>query len=409
VVLIKHRPAMSAARVLDARDDVAVALAALPRGTSVALTVGTDVRHVRLADDIPFGHKFTLRALGAGLRVRKYGEPIGRLTCDVGEGAWVHVHNLQTAANRDAQFADARSRAVGPATPVAQAGRARCSVGENPLFDADLQRLYWIDVRDTPAIHARDLPDGREHRWPMAEDIGSIALAGRGRLLAALRSGFAFFFIDDGRLEPIVDPEPDRPRNRLNDGRCDAAGRYWCGSMNPDSGTADGSLYVLDRTLTVRKVRDGYFTPNGMTWSADGRTMFVADTRRGLIQQHDFDAASGALGEPRLFADFGSQPGGPDGATVDAEGGLWWALFDGGCIVRFAPGGHLHKVVRVPVDKPTACAFGGRDGRTLFVTTASRALGPTGLQAQPLAGRVLALDVGVAGVPPTAFMPENSA
>ncbi len=395
--------------MLDVRDDVAVALAELQRGTTVAVNVGNAVRHVCLVDDIPFGHKFALRELGAGLRIRKYGQLIGRVTCDVGAGSWVHVHNLQTGAGRDSQRADAWLQATDPATPPARVGTARCSVGENPLFDADRQRLYWIDVRDTPAIHALDLLDGREQHWPMAEDVGSIALAGSGRLLVGLRSGFAFFSIDNGRLAPIVDPEPERPRNRLNDGRCDAAGRYWCGSMNPDSGTADGSLFVLDRALTVRKVRDGYFTPNGLTWSSDGRTMYVADTRRGVIHQHAFDPVAGTLGEPRLFADFGSQPGGPDGATLDAEGGLWWALFDGGCIVRFAPDGHLQKVVRLPVDKPTACTFGGPDGRTLFVTTASRGLGPTGLQSQPLAGQVFALDVGVAGVPPTVFTPEHIA
>src|SRR5262249_48057621 len=144
-----------------------------------------------------------------------------------------------------------------------------------------------------------------------------------------------------------------------------------CGSMCPESGTADGSLYVLDGDLACRKVLDDLVTPNGMTWSLDGRTMYLADTRRGYIWAFDFDVASGALGERRLFADLGAMPGGPDGATLDAQGFLWSAQFDGGCLVRYAPDGRIDRVVRVPVTKPSSCAFGGPDWRELYVTTAT--------------------------------------
>ena len=125
--------------------------------------------------------------------------------------------------------------------------------------------------------------------------------------------------------------------------------------------------------------------------------MYFADTRRGVIYAFPFDVPSGKLGERRVFADLGALPGGPDGATVDVEGYLWSAQFDGACVIRYAPDGHIDRVVRVPVRKPTSCTFGGPGYGQLFVTTATRGLDAAECEAQPLAGRVLVLDVGVAG------------
>ena len=134
--------------------------------------------------------------------------------------------------------------------------------------------------------------------------------------------------------------------------------------------------------------------------------MYLADTRRGLIYAFAFDAASGTLGAARVFADLGAMPGGPDGATLDAEGYLWSAQFDGGCLVRYAPDGRIDRVVRVPVTQADVVRFGGPGYRELYVTTATRGLSDEDLQAEPLAGRVLVLDVGVAGVPPVPFLPD---
>ncbi|MEP6944082.1 MAG: SMP-30/gluconolactonase/LRE family protein [Betaproteobacteria bacterium] len=393
------------ARLLRPVDDVATALSHLGKGTIVRMTSGSVVREVTLQDDIAAGHKFAVRALAAGLRVRKYGEFIGRTTASIAAGEWVHEHNLATSARHDGRHERAWYEAAETAQAVRAIGGARCHVGENPLYDAARDRLFWIDVRETPAIHAITLSTGAEASWPLREDIGSIALAGDDRLLVGLRSGFAFFDCASGAMTPIIDPEAGMPNNRLNDGKCDAAGRYWCGSMNPESGTADGSLYVLERNLQCRNVLADLLTPNGMAWSDDGETMYLADTRRGHIYAFAFDTSAGTLSERRIFADLGAMPGGPDGATLDADGYLWSAQFDGGCLVRYAPDGAMDRVVRLPVTKPTSCGFGGPDYRRLYVTTATRGLGDEDLRAEPLAGRMLVLDVGVAGRPPIPFVP----
>jgi sugar lactone lactonase YvrE len=389
-------------------DDVATALADLKRGDVVTVVNGAMARTVTLQDSVPIGHKFAVRDLADRLRIRKYGEFIGRTTRAISTGAWVHDHNLETGAQHGRHGGHdglAFYDAVEPANVLRVIGETCCHVGENALYDAAQDAFWWIDVRETPAIRRIDMATGRERTWPMREDIGSIALtaAGDSRLLAALRSGFAWFDSATGTMTPIHDPEPGMPHTRLNDGKCDPAGRYWCGSMNPESGTADGSLYVLDHDLVCTKALDDFVTPNGMTWSLDGRTMYLADTRRGFIYAFEFDPVEGKLGSRRVFADLSALAGGPDGATLDAEGYLWSAQIDGKCLIRYAPDGKVDRVVRVPVTRPTSCAFGGPGYRTLFVTSATRGMSADEMRAEPDAGRVLMLDVGVGGTAPVRF------
>ena len=403
-------PALRAA-LLKPTDDVATALNDLPGGATVRVTNGSIVREVTLVQDVGIGHKFAVRSLASNLRIRKYGEFIGRTTRPVAAGAWVHDHNLATAANQSRQSPSggpAWHEVVEEAKVVRVFGGQRCAVGENPLYDAARNVFWWIDVRERPAIYRLDCASGDEKAWPLSEDIGSIALSRNDRLLAALRSGFAWFDAATGTMTPIHDPEPDNPGTRMNDGKCDALGRYWCGSMNPESATADGSLYVLGRDLHCTRVLDDLVVPNGMTWSADNRTMYLADTRRGLIWAFDFDLERGTIDNRRVFADYASMPGGPDGATLDAQGYLWSAQVDGGCLIRYAPDGRIDRVVRVPVSRPTSCAFGGDGYRELFVTSATRGISADDLLAEPHAGRVIVLDVGVSGVAPVPFVPLQS-
>jgi sugar lactone lactonase YvrE len=391
-----------AAGLLTPVDDVATAFRALSAGEWIGVSSGGRRYDVTLSEAIPAGHKFAVRPLAAGLRIRKYGECIGRTTADIAAGAWVHEHNLATSARRRGDDEQAWSNPEQP-VDIQALGTPRTAVGECPVYDAARNRLWWIDVRDTPAIHRLDLASGDERSWPMAEDIGALLPARNDRMVVGLRSGYAWFDPHAGALTAIHDPESGLPHTRLNEGKCDAAGRLWCGSMNPESGIAEGSLYVLDASLACRRISGGWLTPNGFAWSPDSGTMYSADTRRGLIYASAYDNATGTPGERRVFADLGALPGGPDGATVDRDGYLWSALFDGGCLIRFAPDGRMDRVIRLPVSKPTSCAFGGAGYDRLFVTTATRGLDAARLRAEPMAGRVLVLDVGAAGSPPQAF------
>jgi sugar lactone lactonase YvrE len=384
------------AKLLHPLDDVATALRPLRRGEEILAPPGPAIV---LREDVPFGHKISVRPLSAGIRIRKHGEYIGRLTRDLEAGEWVHEHNLATTARRSSADVSRKDETA----VILESFGPRCTVGESPVWDERTGRFYWVDVRETPAVFVLDRNSGTERRFPMQEDIGSLVLAEDGPLVLALRSGFAWFDPDTGQILPIVDPEPDTPQTRLNDAKCDAAGRVWCGSMNPESGRAQGRFYRLDPNGSCSPGIGSFLTPNGPVFSLDGSTLYLADTRKSLIYAYDYELASGSLGEARVFADLGAFPGGPDGATLDAEGYLWSAQWDGGCLLRFDPDGNIDRIVTVPVSKPTSCCFGGPEYGQLFVTTATRGLSEERRRAEPLAGRVMVLDVGVRGFAPARF------
>jgi sugar lactone lactonase YvrE len=280
-------------------------------------------------------------------------------------------------------------------------------LGESPLWNEEEQALYWVDIR-RPAIRRLDDQTGRIETWGMPDLVGSIALAADGRLVVALPDVIAFFDPATARLETIARPPARLPHHRFNDGRCDRQGRFWVGTMHNLTRAPEGVLYRLAGRELV-EVMAGICIPNSLAWSPDGRTMYFADSLLYTIFAHDFDPASGTMGERRVFAAT-QAPGFPDGSTVDAEGCLWNAEFNAGRIVRYAPDGRVAQVIDAPVPRPTACAFGGPDLDVLYVTTASQNMTPAELEAQPLAGALLAMRVGVRGLaePRFAAVPDGA-
>ena len=197
---------------------------------------------------------------------------------------------------------------------------------------------------------------------------------------------------------------PDRPPgHRFNDGRCDRQGRFWVGTMHNETRAPEGMLFRLDGT-GLAPVRNGISIPNSLAWSPDGRTMYFADSLRRAIAAYPYDPATGTPGEGRDIVRTG-RPGFPDGSTTDAEGFLWNAEFNAARLVRYAPDGRIDRVVPAPVNRPTSCGFGGRNFETLYVTTASQAMGEAELRDNPLAGALLAFEPGVPGLPEPVWRP----
>jgi sugar lactone lactonase YvrE len=271
-------------------------------------------------------------------------------------------------------------------------------LGECPLWHPAEQRLYWIDSR-APAIHRADLATGTHESRPLDAVIGSFAFCRSGGLLLATATGFHRFDFEAGQASPLVDPEANLPDNRFNDGRCDRVGRFWAGTMNDVRRDPTGSLYRLDADASIHLIRGDIIVPNSIAWSPDDRTMYLADTYRTVIHAYDFDLADGAVSNGRIFADTAGRKGRPDGSAIDEAGCLWNAEYAGGSIVRYAPDGRIDQVVDMPVSQPSCCCFGGPDLGTLFVTSATQRLSPEDLAAQPLAGAVFAINVGVKGLP----------
>jgi len=270
-------------------------------------------------------------------------------------------------------------------------------LGEVPRWHPIERALYWIDAFK-PALHRLDPVSGKLESWTPPEKLGSFALCAGGGLLIAGRGGLAHYDPASGTLDRIVDPENGGAVNILNDGRCDRHGRFWVGSMSKTMEHASGRLYRLERGQ-LDAVDDGIWVANGVCWSPDDKRMYFADSHVKTIFVYDFDLAAGKIGPRRIFATMNDRPGVPDGSSVDAEGFVWNAVFDGGGVVRYAPDGRLDRTVQLSVSRPTACAFGGADLATLYVTTARFRLAPNKLAAETHAGGLLALDVGVKGLP----------
>lgn len=275
-------------------------------------------------------------------------------------------------------------------------------LGECPLWDERKRILYWIDIR-APALHACDPSIRSVDTWPLPETVGSIALRERGGFLLALQSGI--YLVDKPGDPPalVTEPEPDKPANRLNDGRCDAAGRFWVGSMSELSREPLGSLFRIDPDGGCTRAFGDILIPNSVAWAPDGRTMYFADTSRSMIWAFDYDLTSGTIGDRRVFRDTGNHPGHPDGSAVDSEGCLWNCEYGGWRVVRYRPDGEIDRAIRLPIANPTCCCFGDSDLRTLYITSATQQLPPEQLAQQPLAGSVFAIRLDVAGLPEHRF------
>ncbi len=289
-----------------------------------------------------------------------------------------------------------------PMTEISLVVDCKNKLGEGPVWDVSEQSLYWVDI-EKGQLHRYAPATGAIKRWTLPERIGSFALRSRGGIVCALASGFAFFEPDSGQVEWIAKPEAGIPQNRFNDGKCDRKGRFWAGTMNERDGGRTGALYRLDADLTVHRMEASIGISNSLAWSPDNRRLYFADTQDRAIFVYDYDHASGAVADRRLFASTENDPGSPDGSTVDSEGYLWNAQWDGWRLVRYAPDGRVDRIVELPVQRPTSCAFGGPDLRVLYVTSAIWDLEGDALRDQPWAGGVLALDVGVAGLPEVRF------
>lgn len=269
-------------------------------------------------------------------------------------------------------------------------------LGESPCWDADARRLYWIDAWRTE-VHAFD-PATRETSFVdlgpalAGLPIGSIACKAGGGLIGGVKGGFHHLDLVPPAARLIAAVEADRPStNRLNDGKCDRAGRFWCASVNTDHRTPTAALWRLEQGTLPVLMEDGLTVGNGIAWSPDDRRMYLADTLAGVVWQYDFDLASGALANRRLFVSTAHIRGFVDGATVDADGFYWAALFRGGAVAQFDPDGKLVRHIRLPVSNPTMCTFGGPDLDILYVTTASRFLDSAQRRDQPLAGHLFAI------------------
>ena len=248
--------------------------------------------------------------------------------------------------------------------------------------------------------------DGREIRaWDVPQKIGSMALRKSGGAVVSLARGFHFLDFRTGNVELIIDPEPDRTNNRLNDGKVDRRGRFIAGSMDTMEEGPNGALYRLDPDLSLHKLDDNIIVSNGPCWSPDSKTFYFADTWSGEIWKYDYDLATGSVANRQTFAKVDRSRGGAaDGSTVDAEGCLWNALVYDGRLVRYRPDGSVDRIIEMPVKRVTSVMFGGPALDILYVTSMAKPPLPRFPGDGRLRGSLFAIyGLGIKGIPEPRF------
>jgi sugar lactone lactonase YvrE len=275
-------------------------------------------------------------------------------------------------------------------------------LSEGPRWHEERQELLWVDILGKQIHRGTLAADGSldELRTiSLDRHVGAVAPALGGGYVVAAGPGF-LFVNEDGSVRDLAQPEAGRTDVRMNDGACDAQGRFWAGTMAYDESPCAGALHRLELDGSCTTVLTGLTIANGIGWSCDSSTMYLNDSGTGCVETFDFDSDSGSITNRRTLV-HSDQPGVvPDGLTVDEEDGIWVALWGGGAVNRYAPDGSLLARLELPVERPTSCAFGGPERATLFVTSAREGLDDDALLRQPDCGRVFAISgLGVRGLP----------
>ena len=291
-------------------------------------------------------------------------------------------------------------------------------LGESPFWHPHEQRLYWVDIPGKKLLRA-DTSTGAVESWDMPSEPGCIAPARSGGLVLALRHGVFRVREWGGALELITTLDYDTAKVRANDGKCDALGRFWVGTIDEPKASRAAALYSIDcrqggAPLVERKAGDA-LTANGLAWSPDGRTLYWADTPSHVVHAWDFEPQSNTLSAHRIHMQFDGKPAGwgfeqtayrgrPDGAAVDVQGNYYAAMFEGRRVCKFAPDGTLLAEYSTPAQCPTMPCFGGPDLKTLFLTTARHGRSAEELATFPQSGCVFSMAVEVPGLPVNFFV-----
>lgn len=275
---------------------------------------------------------------------------------------------------------------------------SQCALGEGPFWHKHREKLFWFDI-NAQTLFAVDENGKDQESWSFDEIVTAAAIISKDELAIATETGLKRFNLVTREITLIAAIEADNPANRSNDCRSHPSGGYWIGTMVKDEGPAQGALYHF-RKGKLTQIRSEAAIPNAACFTADGKRAYWTDTPTQKILTVETDPSTGLpTGEWEVFADVSNDRGYPDGAVVDSEGYIWNARWGGNCVIRYAPDGTIDRIIEVPVSQVTCSAFGGKDLKRLFITTANKNMSKEQLAEEKVAGGVFYIDLDVAGLP----------
>jgi len=268
----------------------------------------------------------------------------------------------------------------------------RCEIGENPLWHASEKRVYWCDI-PTGRMFRYD-PGSRKHEeFYRGEIVGGFTVQADGSLLLFMARGAVKLWRTDS-IFSLIEEIPEERSTRFNDVIADPAGRVLCGTM--PAGSRPGRLYRLDRSLKLTVLLEGIGNPNGLGFTPDRRRLYFIDSLARRIHIYDYDEREGTVGNQRVFVETQESDGLPDGMTVDAEGYVWCAFWDGNVIVRYTPNGKEERRIAIPARKATSLIFGGDDYTDIYITSGG---GQNKKVEGEGAGALFRINLGIVGLP----------
>ena len=273
----------------------------------------------------------------------------------------------------------------------------KCRLAEGIFWHPIQHKLYWIDI-EGKRIHRCNENASAHETCSVPEKIGTIAPMKNGNLLAALASGIAEVNFNEETCDYKVKIDENNPQTRFNDGKCDTKGRFWAGTMDVEVEESIGSLYRIDSDYSYTSHVKNVGVSNGLVWSLEDQFFYYIDSPKGTITRYNFNSLSGEISNPEILLKIPKSDGSPDGMTIDNEGNLWVALWDGYKLIRVHPEtGKITDQIKLPVPRVSCCTFGGKDLNTLFITTARDGLSEDQLRKYPLSGSIFRIDLDIKG------------
>ena len=276
--------------------------------------------------------------------------------------------------------------------------KIKARLGEGAFWNHKTQELYWVDIEDQ-MLYIYNPQTKTNRSLPTPSKIGTVVPKNTNETIVALQDGIYTMNLKSGDVVLISDIESELTENRFNDGKCDPSGRLWVGSMALNMQSYRANLYMVDTTGNAQLKIDSVTISNGIAWSSDQKTMYYIDTPTGMIRAFDFDNEIGAISNERVVITVPDSMGFPDGMAIDSDDMLWVGMWNGNAVIRYNPQtGKVISKIEVPAHNVTACAFGGKNLDTLYITTASIDMTKKEKAACPLAGSLFKADPGVKGV-----------